>query len=385
MTDLLLEEIPLGDPRLREFVEVPWRLYRGDPHWTPPLRADLLGNKLFGLVGLLTPEHPYHRHAEVTHFIARRGGQPVGCVSAAINRRFNDYHHSRIGFFGFFEVVEDFGVARALLDAARDWIEARGMEIMRGPGQYSNATHERQGVLVWGFDTPPTLELTHNPPYYGDFLERYGFRKAKDYHAYEVYPQRQPTERLNRLVERVKKRRRIETRQANLKALSEEVRLLVRIYNEAWADNWGFLPLTEEEADALAESLRPVLDAPLLRFAYVDGEPAAVIGGLPDLYVPLRPRWRWPHDTDIVRLARVLLTRRRIRRLRIMFFGVRPRFRQLGIDAIFFHELQRCAERMGFQWCEASMLLEDNDLILKVSETMGGRHYKTWRIYDMAL
>jgi len=178
MANLSIEEIPLGDPRLREFVEAPWHIYRGDPYWTPPLKADLLGNKVLGLVGLLTPEHPYHRDAEVTHFLAQRGSELVGSISAAINRRFNEYHHTRIGFFGFFETVEDFEVAQALLDAARDWVKQRGMEVLRGPGQYSNATHERQGVLIMGFDSPPTVELTHNPPYYGPFLERYGFHKA---------------------------------------------------------------------------------------------------------------------------------------------------------------------------------------------------------------
>jgi len=172
---------------------------------------------------------------------------------------------------------------------------------------------------------------------------------------------------------------------ANMKAFHEEVRLLVRIYNEAWAQNWGFLPLTNEEADALAESLRPVLDPPLLRFATMEGEPAAVFGALPDLYVPLRPRWRWPHDTDLMRLVRVLLQRRRIPRLRLMFFGVRPAFRRTGVDAVIFLEAKKYAMARGYQWCETSMLLEDNDLILKVSEHMGARHYKTWRIYDMEL
>ena len=385
MADLSIEEIPLGDPRLREFIEVPWRIHRGDPCWTPPLRANLLGNKLLGSVGLLTPAHPYHRGAKVTHFLARRNSELVGSISAAINLRFNEYHHTRIGFFGFFETIEDFEVAQILLNAARDWVKERGMEVLRGPGQYSNVTHERQGVLVWGFEHPPTVELTHNPSYYGQFLERYGFHKVKDYHAYELEVQTPVDPHLEQLAERARARRNIETRMANMKAFREEVRLLVRIYNEAWAQNWGFLLLTNEEADALAESLRPVLDPLLLRFAMVDGEPAAIFGALPDLYVPLRPRWRWPHDTDLMRLMRVLWQRRHIPRLRLMFFGIRPAFRQTGIDAVLFLEAKKYAMARGYRWCEASMLLEDNDLILKACEHMGGRHYKTWRIYEMEL
>jgi GNAT superfamily N-acetyltransferase len=386
VTDLQIVEIPLGDGRLRDFVEVPWRLYKGDPFWTPPLRAEYLGSRLFGLPGLLTPRHPYHQHAEVTHFLARRGSDLVGRVSAALNHRFNEYHNTHIGFFGFFETVEDFDVAHALLDAARAWVEKRGLKVLRGPGEYSNATHERQGVLVHGFNTPPTVELTHNPPFYGEFLERYGFHKAKDYLAYAMeelnpeYPAR-----LARIAERVRTRSKITIRMADLKSLDEEIQLLVRIYNEAWARNWGFLPLTDEEAHALSETLRPVLIPELLLFAYVDGEPAAVLGALPDLYVPLRPRWRWPLDTDLVRTLRVLRQRRRIPRLRIMFMGARPEFRQIGADALLFYELYKAALPMGFTMAEGSMMLEDNDDITRITGAMGMHHYKTWRIYDMEL
>jgi hypothetical protein len=150
-----IEEFGLGDPRIREFAMLPWRLYRGDPCWTPPLMMDLLGNRLLKTKGLLTAEHPYHEHAEVTHFLARRDGRVVGRVSAAINRRFNEYYGSKLGSFGFFEVEDDFEAASALLDAAKTWIAARGMTAMRGPGEYSNATHERQGVLVDGFESRP--------------------------------------------------------------------------------------------------------------------------------------------------------------------------------------------------------------------------------------
>jgi hypothetical protein len=386
MIDVRIEELPLGDPRLRDFVEVPWRLYKGDPFWTPPLRAEYLGSRLLGLPGLLTPRHPYHRHAEVTHFLATRGRDLVGRISAAINHRFNEYHGIEIGFFGFFETVEDFEVARTLLDAARSWVEARGMKVLRGPGEYSNATHERQGVLIEGFEYPPTVELTHNPPYYGEFLDRYGFQKAKDYYAYageDVNPEHPA--RLARIAERVRKRYGITTRMANLKSLDEEIQLLVDIYNEAWARNWGFLPLTDEEAHALAETLRPVLVPELVLFGYVNGEPAAVLGGLPDLYVPLRPRWRRPLDTDLVRTARVLLSRNRIRRLRVMFMGIRPAFREKGVDAVLFYELYKALLDRKFTFLEGSMMLEDNAGITRISNAMGLHHYKTWRIYDLDL
>jgi len=380
-----IDRIPLGDRRLRAFVDVPWSLFQGDPHWTPPLRAELLGSRVLGLTGLLTPEHPYHRAAEVTHFVVRDGRTLLGRASAAVNRRYNDHHDVKIGFFGFFDVCEDFRVASELLDRCREWLVARGMETMRGPGGYSNATHEpHQGILVDGFDAPPTVELTHNPPYYADYAERYGLRKVKDYHAYRIAIA-PASERLLRVASAVRRRRGIETRPIDMRRLRDEVNRIVAIYNEAWANNWGFLPLIDAEAEAMADSLRLVADPGLMRFATVNGELAAVLGALPDPNVPLRPRWNRLADLDIARALRLLRTRTRIPRIRLMFFGVRPQFRKLGIDAVLYLEVLEHALRRGYTTCEPSLLLEDNELILRASSFMGGMHYKTWRIYEMAL
>ncbi len=383
---LLIEEIPLGDHRLREFVTVPWRIHHGDPHWTPPLRADLLGSRLLGFKGLLTPSHPYHREAKVTHFIARDGRRLLGRVSAAVNRRFNTYYDAQVGFFGFFETVDDFAVARALLDHACRWLTQQGMTSMRGPGGYSTATHEpHQGVLIDGFDHPPTMELTHNPPYYGELLERYGLHKVKDYHAYWIDVSNDPNVWLVGLAKNVRARRSITTRAIDLSRPREEVDRIVTIYNEAWSKNWGFLPLIDAEAAAMADSLKIVADPGLIRFAYMRDRLAAVLGALPDPNVPFRPRWNRLADTDLARVARLLATRRRIPRVRLMFFGIRPRFRGLGIDAILYQEVLAHALRRGYRGCEPSLLLEDNDLVLRAAESMGGHRYKTWRIYEMPL
>lgn len=380
-----IERFGLGDPRIREFALLPWRLHRGDRCWTPPLTMDLLGNGLLKVKGLLTAEHPYHRHAEVAHFIARRDRRAVGRVSAAVNRRFNEHYGSTIGFFGFFDVEDDAEATRALLDSAAAWLRDRGMTSMRGPGEYSNATHERQGVLVEGFEFPPTVELTHNPPYYGRLLEDYGLAKAKDYVAYIIEFADVPKERITRLADGVRRRARIETRGADMSRFGEEVRLIIRIYNEAWAANWGFLPVTEDEADALADTLKPIVDPGLIRFAYVDGEPVAVFGAIPDPNWALRPRWKWYGDSDVVRLARLLISRRRIPRVRLMFFGIRPAFRCLGVDAVLFQELYSYGVSRGYTQGEPSMLLEDNEMVIRPSAAMGGHEYKRWRIYEMPL
>ena len=382
---LTLEQFGLGDPRIREFAYLPWRLYRGDPCWTPPLMMDLLGNKFLGAKGLLTVEHPYHRDAEVTHFLVRRDGKAVGRVSAAVNRRFNEHYGSKIGFFGFFESEDDAAIAHMLVDAAAGWLRDRGMTAMRGPGEYSNATHERQGVLIEGFEFEPTVELTHNPPYYAALVEGCGLAKVKDYVAYMIEFDDVPKERIERLAAAVRKRANITTRPADMKHFADEVKLILKIYNEAWAKNWGFLPQSDEEGETLAESLKPIVDPGLVRFAYVDGEPVAVFGAIPDPNVALRPRWKWYGDGDAVRLARLLLMRRHIPRVRLMFFGIRPQWRRLGVDAVLFQELYEYGAPRGYRQGEPSLLLEDNEMVIRPSAAMGGHEYKRWRIYEKAL
>lgn len=389
MEPLSIEEFGLGDRRrMREFVRLPWRLYRGDPFWTPPLTADLLGNRVLGAKGLLTPEHPYHRHAEVAHFLARRETRVVGRVSAAVNRRFDEFYagsQDTVGFFGFFEVERDFEAASALLDAAAAWLRERGMTAMRGPGEYSNATHERQGILIDGFDTPPTVECTHNPPYYAEFLERWGLAKVKDYHAYLIDMDKVPAQRLARLADGVRRRSGVTTRTVRMEDFDAEVGRIIEVYNQAWAHNWGFLPITPAEAQTLAESLRPIVDPGLVRFAEFDGQLVATLGAFPDPNWALRPRWGPLGDSDAVRIARLLAMRRHIPRLRLMFFGIVPGHRQAGIDAILFDETYRYAREHGYRSIEASLLLEDNDMILRPSQFAGGQRYKTWRVYQREL
>ena len=383
--NLDLEQLDLGNSRMKDFVRVPWCLHKGEPHWTPPLNAEYLGSRLLGLNGLLTSRHPYHEHAEVTHFLARRTGAIVGRISASVNHRFNEHYNEKIGFFGFFEVENNFSTAAALLESAKKWLAAKGMAVMRGPGEYSTATHERQGILVDGHDFPPTVELTHTPPYYAELLERYGLRKAKDYHAYLVTVDEIPIERFKRLGEAVRKRGNITTRPVVMKKFREEVRLIMRIYNEAWTGNWGFLPVTDGEADALADTLKSVVDPEFVRFAYVGNELAAVIGAIPDPNQVMRPSWRWFGDSDLVRIFRLLKNRSRIRFLRFMFFGILPPYRRLGIDALLFAETFAHGAPRGYSHVEASMLLEENELMIGAAKALGGRRYKTWRIYEMPL
>jgi len=380
-----IDEVPLGDARVEAFVRFPWDLYRGDPHWVPPLEADLLGNRLLGIKGLLQPDHPYHRTAEVTHFLAYRGERVVGRVSGAINHRFNEYYGGNYAFFGFFEVEEDYEAAAALLDAVKAWATEKGADVLRGPGEYSNVTHERQACLIDGFDQDVYVEHTYNPPYYAEFIERYGFEKSMDYHAYLLDVSTPPNARLTRVAEGVRRRGQLTTRPVRIEDLESEVRLIVDIYNQAWAQNWGFLPIQDWEAEVLVEMLKPIIDPGLIRFAYLEDQPIAVLGCFPDPNYWLQPRWKWFGDSDYVRLSRLFSHRRHIPRVRLIFFGIVPGYRRMGADALLFEEIQRYAQSKEYQTCDISLLLETNDLVIRAAEFMGAKRYKTWRIWDLPL
>lgn len=382
---LRIDEVPLGDPRIRDFVAFHWQHYHGDPRWVPQLDADLLGNRLLGLTGLLTPQHPYHSAAVATHFMAFRGETPLGRVSAVVNNRFNDYYGSKLAFFGFFECVEEYAVAEALLVAARDWARAQGAEVLRGPGEYSNATHERQACLIDGFDQDVYVEHTYNPPYYQEFIERFGFEKAMDYHAYLIDLAEPVQERIGQVADGVRARGHLETRPLEMSRFDADLRIVIDIYNKAWAQNWGFLPITDWEVDALVEALKPIIDPGLIRFAYYKGEPIAVLGAFPDPNWALRPRWKLYGDSDYARIARLFATRRSIPRVRLIFFGIVPGFRRLGADALLYQEVHAHSVRKGYTHVDVSLLLEVNELIIRAAESMNGRRYKTWRIWDLPL
>ncbi len=370
---------------MRDFVAFHWRHYRRHPVWVPQLDGDLLGNRLLDLPGLLTPEHPYHQGARATHFLATRNGTVLGRVSAVIHDRFNGYHACQVAFFGFFETVDDQCVAQALLTAACDWARAHGATVLRGPGEYANVTHERQGCLVAGFEHQVAVDQTWNPPYYGPLIEGCGFLKVMDYHAYGVDLTRPLPAKVVGIAHAVLSRRQLRTRALDMRRFAADVRLIVDIYNQAWASNWGFLPVEDWEVEALVRALRPIIDPELVRFALKGDEPVAVLGAFPDPNVWLRPRWRPYGDSDVVRVGRLLSRRRRIDRFRLMFFGVLPGFRGVGADSLLFTEVHAHAQRRGYRYADVSLLLEGNAKVIRAVEGLGGRRTKTWRIFELTL
>ena len=281
-----IDVTPVQSPAdLKAFINLPWTIYRNDPQWVPPLRRDL--KKRFD-----ETQYPFFDHAEAEFLIARRQGRVVGRIVAIKNDIHIDFHGEQVGFFGFFESIEDPEVAAALFFHAAQWLRERKLGVMRGPVNYS--TNDDCGLLVEGFDSPPMIMMSYNPPYYLNLIEGFGFEKAKDLLAYEITDEVQVPERLERTVQWIKKRKKITIRPLVKKHIHQEIQRVKEIYNSAWEKNWGFVPMTDREIDYMAQELIQIIDPDLLLFAEIEEEPVAFILALPDFLCCAEARQRTP-------------------------------------------------------------------------------------------
>jgi GNAT superfamily N-acetyltransferase len=360
---------------LRCFLKLPWRIYEGNPLWVPPL--------LFDLKKLLNPhKHPFHRHAEVQYFLARRGEEVLGRIAAVVNRQYVQFHGEAVGFFGFFESIDDEQVATALLIEAERWAAARGMKEIRGPMNFS--TNEECGLLVDGFQYPPTVMMPYNLPYAARLIEAAGYNKAKDLLAYLIDARDDPTppQRLVRGIERLQQEQHVTIRPIKLRRFRQEVQLILEVYNSAWERNWGFVPMTQAETDALAAQLRMVGDPNLCLLAEVKGETVGFALALPDYNQALRHMngRLFPFG-----LFKLLWHKRKINGARVLTLGLKPGFRRSGIDAMLYLRLWEEAPKNGYPLVECSWILEDNWPMRRGLERMGARIYKTYRVYEKTL
>lgn len=373
MSALRVRELAPGESP-RPFVDLAWTFNADDPAWVPPLRQQVE-------TLLDRGKHPFHEHADVALFVAERGGRPVGRIAAIVNHRHNDFHDERTGFFGLFECEERAETARALVDAASAWLRERGMERVRGPMNLS--TNEECGLLVDGFETPPTIMMTHNPAYYGELLEDAGLAKVKDLLAYRFGSPDVP-ERLARGAERLAGRAGVTVRTLDMKRFREDVDRIKEVYNSAWERNWGFVPMTDAEFDFMAKELKPVVDPTLcLIVEREDGEPVGFSLALPDLNQALR------HLPDGRLLPfgifKLLWHRRKVDQVRIITLGFKPEMQGAGLGLLLYLQTFRNGAARGFRTGEASWVLEDNWKMRQPLEKMGAEVYKTYRIYEKPL
>jgi len=340
--------------------------------WVAPLRMDV--RKL-----LDRRSNPFFQHGDAEFFLAERDGEVAGRIAAIRNDAHGRHHpaETHVGFFGFFECVNDQRVADALFEAAAGWLLARNLTVMRGPASYS--TNDECGLLVDGFDTPPAIMNPHNPPYYVELVERAGFVKAMDLLCYQSVGT-EPPPRLIEGARRLAERHKVTLRSLDMSRYEEEVERVKQIYNSAWSDNWGFIPMTDAEIDALAKALKPVVVPQLVVFAEMEGRLIGMGVSIPDFNVALRknPSGRlFPFG-----LLKIMLARRHITRIRTLILGVLPQYRRTGADALMYEWTWREGRRLGYDWCEASWLLENNPAIRNGMEKLGFQVYKTLRMYD---
>ena len=375
-TDVRIEPVTVRR-ELESFIKFPFKLYRSHPYWVPPLIGERFKH--------FDPDrNPFYEHAEVQLFRAMRAGKTVGTIAAIADELHVKVWQEPVGFFGEFEVVEDYDVASALLSAARQWLASRGREIMRGPMNLNIV--EEVGLLIDGFDGRPVIMMTYNPPYYQTFMEGYGLIKAKDLYAYIVdiasfgpNLENLPP-RVSRVARIARERYGVQVRPLDFDRFEEEVELVKPIYNEAWSENWGALPLTDRELTALANSLRQIADPALVYLGFIDGRAVGCFLGLPDYN---QVAYHLNGRLFPIGWAKFLWYRRKITGFRAWAMGVLEEHRLKGIEALFYEEVSRAAVRKGYQWVEMSWILEDNYKVSRAIETLGGKIYRTYRIYDV--
>jgi hypothetical protein len=370
--------VTVADTRadLHRFVALPWRLYAADPCWVPPLRKQVLG--------YLNLKHPFYAGgaAEREMFLAWRGARVVGRIVGIVNRAYNAFHHDRTGFFGFFECEDDLEAANALVATAGEWVKGHACDSLAGP--VNPSTNYEAGLLVKGFDTPPSVMMTYNPPRYAEMLEGAGLVTAKDLYAYESGVHAKSLERLAKFAERTRKREpQLSERPVILKQIVSEVAMVRQIYNSAWENNWGFVPASEAEFDWLAHELKPLVDPPLARIAFMDGEPAGFLLALPNVNPALAVLNG--SMANPLRVMRAMMIGRRREALRLIIMGVKEQYRMRGIEGVMFYEGLKAALDRGYTSCEYSWILEDNELTKRTVRLMDAEHMKTYRIYSKPL
>jgi hypothetical protein len=358
---------------LMTFIRVPWQIYKGNPYWVPPLVKDHLSK--------FNPRHPFRSHADMILFLATRGETVVGRIAGIIDHHYVEFQQERAGFFGFFESIEDPVVAEALLSRVCDWIKTHGMDKMIGP--MNPSTNDECALLIDGFDSSPSLMMPYNPPYYPSLVEGFGLKKAMDLYAYWLDSSRFQYKRLDRITRRIQKREpRLHLRSLNLKRFDEELRIIKDIYNNAWSRNWGFVPLTDEEIDLMAKDLKPLVVPELILLGYLDEEPVAFSVGLPDYNLVLR---HLNGKLGPLGLLKFFYYSRKIKTARVMLLGVKLAFQRKGIEALLYVESFKRGVEKGYLAAECSWILETNPLMQHGIEAMGGRRYKTYRLYTMDL
>jgi len=359
---------------LKEFLKFAWKIYKGDAYWVPPLMMDKLN--------LLNKEkNPFFKHAEIEMYIAYRNGESVGRIAAIKNHLHNEVHKDNVGFFGFFESINDQEVADELLNKAKVWLKEKGFTEMRGPANPSS--NDEWGLLIEGFEDSPRLLMTYNPKYYINLFENYGLKKVKDLYAYKLENKKVlSSEKLKRVAELAKQRAGVTVRPMNKKDFSNELVKFKYVYNKAWAPNWGFVPMTDAEIDHMAADLKPLVDPNLVLFVEKEGETVGAALVMPDYNFIIKNLNGKLFPFGIVKL---LTQNKKISWARVITLGLIPEYQKKGLDAVLYYEIVTRAAQRGIYFGEASWVLEDNEMMNRGAQVMNGELYKKYRVYEIKI
>ncbi len=374
-----LVELQQGDKkRLRDFLDVARDIYASDPVWVCPLDMDIEDR-------LNPKKNPFFEHGEAAAFVAYRDGKRVGRITAQIDRAHLERYKDDSGFFGFLDTIDDAAVARALLDKAASWVTGHGMKRLRGP--LSLNINEEMGCLVEGFDTPPFIMMPHHRPYQGGLIEQAGLSKLKDVYAWAYNVGKVPS-RAQKAHDEIAAMPDVKVRPLNPSRMLDEVGIVMDIFNDAWSENWGFVPLSKAELAKMAADLKLILVPELTALVSIDGEPAAVALAMPNINELIGD---FDGKLSVVTIPKLLwrLKMRGAKSGRLIILGVRKKFRHVrrfgGLSAYLYVAMNQAAEKLGMTHGELGWTLEDNAAINAGIRLMGGRIHKRYRVYERSL
>jgi hypothetical protein len=356
---------------LNIFIKCQWKFYKNDPNWVPPL---LMERKTL----LSREKNPFFKNAEADYFIAYRNDEIVGRIAAIKNDMHLKYHNDNSGFFGFFECINDQEVANALFDTAKKWLKEKGLSSMLGPANPSS--NDEWGMLLEGFDDPPRLLMTYNPKYYLDLCSNYGMIKAKDLLAYKLENHKvMGSEKLKRVQQLARDRYKLKISQLDMKNFTKELEKVKFVYNKAWAPNWGFIPMTDEQIDAMAKDLKPLVEPSLVLFGEIDNQ----LVGFALVMLDYNHIFRQMNGRLLpFNFIKLFTKKKEIKWARIITLGLIPEHQKKGLDAVFYWEIVNRAHNVGIDLGEASWVLEDNEMMNRGAVVMGGDPYKKYRIWQ---
>ena len=363
---------------LRRFVQLPYDLYHGNPYWVPPLRVDQYE--------ILNPrKHPFYDHGRIQLFLAfDQSGAVVGRIAAIINGMHLKIHDDQTGFFGFFETQEDFEIAEALLDAAASWLRSEGMHVIRGP--VNPSLNDPAGLLVDGFDRVPSLMMAYNLPYYEGYLLRWGFIRVMTLWAYYVHQKHVLIDRLRRGAAIVYRRNSgLSIRTIDLSRFDQEIEIIRDIFNDAWSDNWGFLPFTEREFQHIAKGMKQILDPRICFVIEKEGVPVGFTISLPDINPVLQ---RLPNGRLFpFGLAKLLILTKfaRVTEIRLPLMGIRKSFQGHALDVIAVLETIEKTSQYGYMAGELSWVLDENHVLKNLLTSINSVVDKEYAILEASL